>query len=455
MESLTYTLGVDPAKHKFTACLFCGRTEVFAPRDFEASRQGFEALEALLLRSLEAAPGARLVVGIEASASYDDNLLAFFRELSERVALVPIRVDSAQVKRFGWARPTRGKTDVIDARRVALFTCQFAQELDRFELDEGAQQMQRVVNERLWLAGELVALRNALRDRLIAAFPEFERVMKDPTSDLALAVLEVVPTARAAARKRTATLATIQARKHGERLGEQRAQEIIAQAKRSIASAVGEHEERSIRRHIERIALVRRQIKETEEELREFAALEERRVAPSDGDQERTPTLSEEIRLVDSIPGIAVVGASVLVLRSRGIRRFTSPKALSAQLGTCPARNQTGSSRDGARLTNRGDRRARAVLYQLTLAAIRSDPAMAFHHWHGGQKGLTGKQSVCACMNRMTRIIHGVVRSGREYDPIRGVENIQTHHPGLWKTFLQEHPEWRKKVRSKAKGALT
>ncbi len=441
MNEGCYTLGIDPAKRKFTACLLAERREVMPPRDFECSQQGLKELERRLDNVL-ASKETCLVVGVEASASYDDNLLAFFRQLGLRRPVSLVRVDSAQVKHFAGARPVRGKTDMSDARRVARFTRQYADELDRFETDPEAQAMQRVVNERFGLVRDLVALRNALRERLVAAFPEFEKVFRDPATPLALTVLKHAPTALVAARKRAATLAGLQAAKGGEHLGIDRAQKLVQLARTSIASATGGKEQNAVRRTIGRIELLRAHIAEVEAELQAYAGQADPRL-PAPG---QPLTLPQEIGLVDTIPGIALVGASAIVMRARGISRFTGAKALAAQMGTCPQRSQTGSSRDSATLTSRGDRLVRSVLYQLTHIAIMHNPAMAFHHWHAGKKGLLGKRATCACMNRMSRTIFGVVKNRQPYDLGRAVENIRRHHTALWKEFLQTHPDWVKRL---------
>lgn len=469
MSFTNYTLGIDPAKRKFTACLISPDNGGFSPRDFECSRAGFQQLEVALAQAMSFTEEARLVVGVEASASCDDNLLAFFQELRARQPLTLIRVDSAQVKNFGAARPSRSKTDSTDARRIALFTRQYAHELDRFEQDPEAQAMHRLVNERLSLVADRVAETNALRDRLIPAFPEFEDVFDDPTGPLALAVLAKVPTAAVAATKRASSLESIQAKKYGEYLGAARASQIIALGKTSIASATGPQEQASVRRQIERIEMIRRHIAEIEHELELYCTsiptlspmlpaqlTEPSTDAPASVPLTQTPlTPAEEIRLVDTIPGIAIVGASTIVLRSRGVSRFTNAKAFAAQLGTCPSRSQTGSSRDTSRLTSRGDRLTRGILYQLTHIAALNDPAMAFHKWHATEKGHVGKQAICACMNRMAKVIYGVVRTRTKYNPMKAVENIEKHHTALWKEFLENNPKMEKKVKKLHKEGLT
>jgi transposase len=504
MSQLSYTLGVDPAKRKFTACLLNGNSEVFAPRDFDCSPKGFEELKRALPKD------GRIAVGIEASASCDDNILAYLQGLGAERPITVIHVDPAQAKRFSGARPIRGKTDKADARRIAHFTRHFAEQLHRFELDCEAQGMLRLVNERMSLVGERSAVANKLHDRLIGAFPEAEKVLGNPTKRLGLAVLLQAPTARAAAKKQVKTLAEISPGKGCHRLGTERAEKLVKMAKVSIASALGPFEENAVRRLVSRLQLMDSQIQEIEEELYEYAAKgaapqlqedeeeeiflegekdivagaspksepsadgagEEPVQTAADADDrpleidsilpetELPPlTISEQIQLVSTIKGIGLVGASTIVLRTKGITRFVKAKALAAQMGTCPDRSQTGSSRDTASLTSRGDRLVRGLLYQLTLVATKHDPAMSFHFWYAKKRGLLPKQALCACMNRMARIIYGVVKSRKPYSKIKALNNIKTHHPALWIKYLQERENSVKKVENNSsntvKGALT
>ena len=79
------------------------------------------------------------------------------------------------------ARPARGKTDKADVRRrVALLTLTFAEELDRFEQDERAAAMSRLVNERAHLARDRAGWIHRLKDRLVISLPEFATALSKP-----------------------------------------------------------------------------------------------------------------------------------------------------------------------------------------------------------------------------------------------------------------------------------
>jgi transposase len=447
---------------------------VLGPMDFAADRKGFQDLLERLRERL--GEGDRLMAGVEASGVYDDNLLCWLGSLrAEPWRTFVLRLDPAQVAHFGGARPVRGKTDAADARRIARFVRAYGEELDIFEYDEKALEMLRLVNERGHLVDDHTVCVNRLKDHLVVCFPEFETLLKDPAGALALAVLAAAPTAAEAARHQARTLARVRPEAPRSRpLGLARAEALVRAAKASVASGAGEHDGATVRFAVRQLQFLDQRINDIETTLESYyhsvfepvpagapaPAASPRREAPSaeakldaapgghsdPGDaaapdaallQPPALTIPEQLRLADSVPGVAVVGACTVVLRSRGLGRFTSAKALAAQLGACPDRNQTGTSRDRAHLTHRGDRRTRATLYMLTQAATVHNPVMAFHKWRHERDGMQPKQAICACMNRLARWIYGVVKNRTPFDPQRAIENASRHHHVLWDEFLK------------------
>lgn len=439
--SNVYALGVDPAKEKATLCLLdhTGKT-ILKPFDAPASKEGLSQVRTALAQVL--AEGDLLFVGIEASASLDDNWLAFFSTMEEPYSLTVMRLDAAQVKHFSGPRPLRSKTDHADARRIAEFLRTYADRLDTFIHDPSANSMLLAVNDRMTIVCELTRLKNRLRDRLVIAFPEFAQVFNDPACPQALAVLEAAPTAAHLARKRENTIAALRAPEKGShRVGEEKARQLLTLARNTIASQPDGYIEQAIRRLIEALRLAKRHLAEVDEILTTYS-----QTLAEDAQPEGEATLPEQIRLLDSIPGVGPVGASAIVLRSRGLLRFTSAKAFAAQLAACPDRLQTGSSTDTGRLGRRGDRRTRPLLFLDASAAARQDPAMAFHKWRHERSGQLPIQAICSIMNRLSRLMWTLVKNKTPYSPEKALQNIQIHHPELWNIFLKEKPQMKKKI---------
>lgn len=426
--STFYTLGVDPAKRKLTAALLSPEGQLlFPPTDFESSRHGYDSLLACLCSAISA--GKHLVVGTEATASLDDNFLLWLNSLRESFTIASLCLDPAQVAHFSGPRPIRGKTDSADALRIARFTQTYAEQLTPFEIDPRAQAMSRLVNERARLVYERTALRNRLHDRVNLAFPEIYQVFKNPCLQTPMALLALYPTARELSRRREATIAAIRPVPRAGKIGVDRARKLLRLARTSIASATDPSDGEAIQFLIEQIRAIQARLHRIDARLEQWAH-EEQTV-------DAKQSLQSEVKALETIPGVGFPGAVTTVIRTGGIHRFPTARALSAQLGTCPDRNETGGQKGKSWLTHRGDRRTRTTIYMMALMASLSDPAFAFHKWRFRQKGQTKKQAVCSTMNKMATIIWAVVHRDRKYDPERMYRNILIHHRSEWVRFIQ------------------
>lgn len=443
--SHSFVVGIDPGKFFFSTALVNGQGQrVGKSRELPMSRAGFEEL----VRDL---PAGRIILAVEASGRVDDNLLAWLGKWKQgRDGITVVRVNPGQSARFPGAKPRRDLTDGTDAEQVALYVRFLADQLEAFEQDPKAQALARLMSERQRLALEIAAVKNRFQEQLLICFPEFVQEFPDPLSGLARAVLREGPTAAELSRRQPLSLARLKANRRSRSLGVERARRLLRLAQASIASATAQSDGPALIYLLDHLEMLENREGVIDQTVRTYIE-EEKEKAATDG----VISLARQMELADSLPGIAQVTAAHLVLGTRGLARFTAGKALSAQWASCPERIQTGVSLKKTRLTSRGDHKRRAKLFLATQAACQNDPAFAFHKWRLIQKGLTPMQAVCACMNRMARVLWAVVAHNRIYDPNRMLEQIQIHHPDLWKTFLQERaqhskiwrkidPEWRK-----------
>jgi hypothetical protein len=446
----SFVLGIDPGKFSFSASLLqMSGAAQWKGEEFEMSRQGFESLTHRL-------PAARLIIGIEASGRYDDNLLRWMGGWARSCGWEPkprlLRINPGQSSRFAGARPRRNLTDGTDSAHVAEFTRVYAEQLENFEQDPEAQGMARLMSERQHLGEDVTVLKNRFHEQLHICFPEFTRVFRDPLGALARQVLREGPTASVMARRQALALARAKAGRRSRSLGVDKARQLIALAKRSIASATEDFDGEALLSLLDRLELL---------EKREV--LIEARVASYVESQKKQSSgpiaagIARQIELVDGVPGIGLVGAAYLVLRTAGLGRFTCGKALVAQWASCPERVETGTSLKKTHLTCRGDHKSRAMLYLDTQMVCQNDAAFAFHKWRLVRGGLTEQQATCACMNRLARVLWSMVAHNCPYDVNRMVEQIQIHHSDLWKTFVKEHAKakkiWKKVVPERRKTA--
>jgi transposase len=435
----SFVLGVDPGKTFFAASLFNSTGErIWKGRQFDMTREGIENLASIL-------PEGDLTIGIEASGRIDHNLTAWFGQWAlacqRKRSVKIIRINPGQSARFGGPKPRRDQTDGSDSQHIAEFTRVYALRLEQFNYDRKVQWLSRLVSERQRLVEDQTATKNRIHEQLLVCFPEFVQIFKDPFSKLAQAVLREVPTARCAARRQALSLARVKAERKGASLGIEQARQLIKLAERSIASAGEDHDGKALIFLLDELDLIGSRLDSIKNA---FANYVEEGKSQIGTDSDKGPSTARQIELLDSMPGMALISASSMVLGTRGIGRFCSGKALSAQWASCPERVQTGTSLNKTKLTKRGDHKRRAMLYLNAQTACMHDPAFAFHRWRMIQKGLTPQQAVCAAMNRMARISWTLVAKNQLYDINHMIDQIKIHHADLWKTFVRLHQNDRK-----------
>lgn len=126
----------------------------------------------------------------------------------------------------------------------------------------------------------------------------------------------------------------------------------------------------------------------------------------------RDPELKKQDDLLQSVPGIGAVSASLILSFMAG-KEFAKAKAVTAFLGLNPRHHQSGTSvRGKTRMSKMGDARLRCALYMPALVALKHNPDIrAF-----GQRLLSvGKPKmlvVGAVMRKLIHIIFGVLKSG-------------------------------------------
>src|SRR6266508_2124243 len=188
------------------------------------SRAGFAALDAWLERQAEPVT----LVTMESSGHYWMPLASHLRRCDVQVAVV----NPLSAKYFAKSRLARTKSDPADARSLAEMGMRDSppvrEPLAGVELRQAARFAMTLVTEQARVCQRLIRL-------VELGFPELGELFDDPTCRTAREVLRVAPTARAAVRRRTATLANANAGPGHRRLGVAKAERLQAAAADSIA----------------------------------------------------------------------------------------------------------------------------------------------------------------------------------------------------------------------------
>jgi len=361
------------------------------------SRAGFAVLDAWLERQAEPVT----LVTMESSGHYWMPLASHLRRRDVPVAVV----NPLAAKSFAKSRLARTKSDPADARNLAEMAMR--EPLDARDPLTGAELRQAARFAMTLVAGQAKVCQRLLR-LVDLGFPELGELFDDPTCRTARGVLRIAPTARAATRRRTSTLANANAGPGRRRLGQTKAERLQAAAADSIAVPELDAEVAfEIGLLLDQYDLLEGQIEAAD-----------RRVASLlDG---------ETARRLLTIPGVGPSTAATLMAEVGDITRFADVDQLLAYAGVHPAERSSGrkgSSPETAwRRSKAGNSHLRVAAYRMAVVGVQHNPIIAAHYARKRAAGKSKMNALGHCMRKALSIVWGVWRNGHDFDPAWGTK---------------------------------
>jgi transposase len=362
------------------------------------SRAGFTALGAWLDRQDEPVT----LVTMESSGHYWMPLASHLRRREVPVAVV----NPLAAKYFAKSRLGRTKSDPADARSLAEMGMRdepvTRDPLEGAELRQAARFAMTLVTEQAKVCQRLLRL-------VELGFPELGELFDDPTCRTAREVLRIAPTARAATRRRTSTLADANAGSGHRRLGHAKAERLQAAAADSIAVPELDAEVAfEIGLLLDQYDLLERQIDAADSHV---AAL-------LDG---------ELARRLQTIPGVGPSTAAILIAEIGDIGRFTDFDQLLAFAGVHPAERSSGRKGSNPEtawhMSKAGNSHLRAAAYRMAVVGTQHNPVIRAHYERKRAAGKSKMNALGHCMRKALSIVWGVWRNGQDFDPNWGAQD--------------------------------
>jgi len=154
------------------------------------------------------------------------------------------------------------------------------------------------------------------------------------------------------------------------------------------------------RRLIEQhIAWLKRQLKDTDQELKGVIA--------------RSETWQALERLLSSVPGIGRVATASLLALLPELGRLNR-REIAALVGVAPFNHDSGRYR-GARRIAGGRGAVRTVLYMCAVAALRCNPTLKAFYDHLKRQGKPSKVALTACIRKLLVTLNAIVRDRKPW----------------------------------------
>lgn len=346
-----------------------------------------------LLESLRAAhPGAQLFAAAESTGGYESNWIHSLRRFQATLPLKVARLNPALVNQHAKAEGCRVTTDAVSAEHIAGFLVAHASKVV-FEEEDAFAGLRAVYAFTEQLSKQRTAFISQFEKLLYRAHPELVTYASGSLPQWLLKLVSRYPTARRLARARAKTLTQIPF------VTPERARELIASARESVASVEDKAMETLLRTLAQQLlqldALINEQKKSLSEQLE----------------------LPEEIALLKSFGSIGDYTAVGLLLEIKSVQRFASAKKIASFFGVHPSYKKSGDGVSSVRMSKQGPSRMRAMLFMITLNAVQNHPTIAPLYEQLLARGMSRMSAIGVCMHKVLRILYGILKHCKPYDP--------------------------------------
>jgi transposase len=127
------------------------------------------------------------------------------------------------------------------------------------------------------------------------------------------------------------------------------------------------------------------------------------------------PQLQRKAEIIDSVPGLGVLTATMLVTRLPELG-CVNRRQIAALVGVAPMNRDSGQYR-GKRMTGGGRTRIRAALYMPVLAVIRFNPRLRLFYQRLLAAGKCKMTALVATMRKLLTILNSMIQQNRLWKP--------------------------------------
>lgn len=403
-----FTVAIDLSKHKHTATILDMRTgSVRKTVSVPVNQTGFQQFEETLAGFSD--DPADFIVGCEATGHYGETLL---RRLQDQGFSI-VRMNPTQVVQFRHGLGRHAKTDALDADAMAkqLAITDWTPEPP---IQQTARRLQSLTRLRLDFVEEQSRWINRVRGLVNQIYPEMEPVLKQITSPTSLAILTHFPSRRSLAQASVEDITTVV--KSASR-GSKKA-DFAVQLQRIAQASIGLDDpwlETELRLVLTQLIALNTNIKQIEQNIK---LLTEQLLAE----------YSEQLGLqqcltIKAFPCGDYVTIGTLLSEIGDIGRFKSLKHLLSYFGWCPNTQESGmSSVAHPRISRRGNRFARRMIWMMAIAAVRWVPEYRTYFNQRVEAGKNKMKTLVAVGRKLLNVIYAILRTGQPYNAQRHLQ---------------------------------
>ena len=383
-------VGIDIAKlNHFAAAISSDGEIIIEPFKFTNDADGFQ----LLVSKLESFDKNSLIIGLESTAHYGDNLVRYLvTELYQVCVLNPIKTCQMRKNNVRKTKTDKVDTYVIAKTLMIQDNLRFVSffDLDMMDLKALGRFRQKTIKQRTRLKIQLTTYVDQV-------FPEIQYFFKSGLHQHAVyALLKEAPSPKEIASMHMTHLANLlKVNSHGHFTKEQ-AKELRVLAQKSVGvndSSLSIQ----ITHTIEQIELLDSQLFSTELEMANLV------------------TCLHSV--IMTIPGIGVVNGGMILGEIGDIHRFSNPKKLLAFAGLDPTVYQSGNFQaHRTRMSKRGSKVLRYALMNAAHNVVKNNATFKAYYDAKRAEGRTHYNALGHCAGKLVRVIWKMLTDEVEFN---------------------------------------
>lgn len=378
-------VGIDVSKERSSA----SGIDEHGKRGFEISFDMQGAGFAELLEAIEANSDGyeNVVVAMESTACYHINLYSFLSAKGiETVVINPLLIAN-----FAKLSLRKTKTDKKDANTIAHFILAHKDAVRQLAVSQDLQDIRDMARERESLCHQISAVKVEIRRLLQITFPELE-TMCNPFTKVMLHFIQRFPSARLVSMAKPGIVAKRLQEKPCSCRIRFTPSELINIARKSIAT-VSPGEEIILSGKIDTLLHLQKRRDELSKALTKYCE----------------SSIVEDLKIVTSIAGIGNNTATTFLAEIGQVDNYASHKKLIAFAGIDPTVYQSGKYEGASRISKRGNRHLRRVIWLMTMRVINHNPMFRKYFLKKRNEGQPSKKAVFATAHKLMRVIFAIL----------------------------------------------
>ena len=385
-------VGIDVSKEKFDACGIGDEGNKLFSLSCPMNREGFDKL----VTRLAAVSTASLLLGMESTASYHIALFSYLTAKGYRVAII----NPLLIANFAKLSLRKTKTDKKDAFTIAQFVL-----LRKETLATGSPhltELKDLSRRRERLVDEMTALKNDMKRILSVTFPELETITGIFTKST-LRLLTEFPSAHAITKAGYDAVAAIVTSRSRGRKSSASVKVLMDTATASVGVA-SPAKDMILKQEASLLLALEGQAEEIMQLIMDLS-----------GEQ-----IQRDAKILTSMRGIGDKTAFNFLIEVGGdIKAFEHDGKLIAAAGLDPTTYESGKYKGQSKISKRGNRHLRRVIWLMTTKVIISNPVFRTYYFKRRKEGLIYKKAVLATAHKLIRVMFSMLVNQKCFEPER------------------------------------